>query len=360
MMNQAFWRGKRVLVTGHTGFKGSWLCSWLHSMGAVVQGYALAAPTTPNLFGVLGLEERILSEIGDIRDTASLTACVNRFQPEIVFHLAAQPLVRLSYASPMDTYTTNVIGTVSLLDAVRHTDHVKAVVNVTSDKCYENREWAWGYREDEAMGGFDPYSSSKGCSELVTASYRQSFFNANEYSRHGCALASARAGNVIGGGDWALDRLIPDLLSAFKDRRTVSIRNPHAIRPWQHVLEPLSGYLALAEKLYTEGMAYACGWNFGPSEDDARPVQWIVEKLAALWGRDAAWAVDVGSHVHEAHYLKLDCSKARGQLGWQPRWRLEHTLSRIVNWHNAWCSHQEMYDYTMMEINDYMNAQASI
>ena len=350
MIHPAFWRGKRVFVTGHTGFKGSWLCLWLHELGAVVQGYSLPAPTTPSLFHEARLEDKIRSEYGDIRDLERLSQCMQQFKPEMVLHLAAQSLVRHSYTFPMETYSTNVMGTVALFEAVRQVESIKAVVNVTSDKCYENREWLWGYRENEAMGGFDPYSSSKGCAELITASYRQSFFNDG-----GCAIASARAGNVIGGGDWAWDRLIPDMLTAFSNRQSVNIRNPGAMRPWQHVLEPLSGYMQLAEKLYADGMDFSEAWNFGPHDEEAKPVQWIVEKLVSLWGEDASWQRDISPHPHEAHYLKLDCSKARMKLNWQPTWGLEHTLNRIVMWHKAWLNKTDMYDYTVSEINDYMH-----
>lgn len=352
MINPVFWRGKRVFVTGHTGFKGSWLCIWLHELGAVVQGYSLAVPTSPSLFKEVRLEDKILSEEGDVRDIASLTDCMQKFKPEIVLHLAAQSLVRRSYIDPVETYATNVMGTVSLFEAVRQVDSVRAVLNVTSDKCYENREWLWGYRENEAMGGFDPYSSSKGCSELITASYRQSFFNVK-----GCAVASARAGNVIGGGDWAPDRLVPDMLAALSNQRTVDIRNPEALRPWQHVLEPLTGYMQLVEKLYTDGNCFSEAWNFGPSDEETKPVQWIVEKLIDLWGSGARWQRDERRHPHEAHYLKLDCSKARTRLHWQPRWGLEKTLSRIVMWHKAWLCHEDMYTYTVSEINEYMQSK---
>jgi CDP-glucose 4,6-dehydratase len=357
MITRDFWQGKRVFVTGHTGFKGSWLCLWLQQMGAVVHGYALAPPTKPSLFVESHLSERISSEEGDICDVERLYKSIHHFQPEIVFHLAAQSLVRLSYEAPVETYNTNIMGTVSLLEAVRKVGHIKAVVNITSDKCYENQEWLWGYRESEPMGGFDPYSSSKGCAELITASYRSSYFNSEKHHEHGCALASARAGNVVGGGDWALDRLVPDTLRAFSNKQTVSIRNPNAIRPWQHVLEPLSGYLMLAEKLYNEGPLFAEGWNFGPQEESAQSVQWMLDCLTSQWGEGTSWQLDHAHHPHEANFLKLDCSKAKIKLGWRPLWNLEHTLMRTVSWYKAWLQGTDMYDYTMTEINDYMNLQ---
>ena len=274
VVNSAFWKDKRVLLTGHTGFKGSWLSLWLQSMGAQVTGYALAPPSNPSLFDVAEVGKGMTSIIGDIGDLERLRAVFAEHKPEIVIHMAAQALVRYSYVEPVETYSTNVMGTVNLLEAVRGTDSVRAVVNVTSDKCYENREWVWGYRENEAMGGFDPYSNSKGCAELVTAAYRNSYFHPGQYKEHGVAIASGRAGNVIGGGDWADDRLIPDIMRAITQGKPVNIRNPHAIRPWQHVLEPLSGYLLLAQKLFEDGPAYAEGWNFGPNDEDAKPVQW--------------------------------------------------------------------------------------
>lgn len=355
MIDASFWEGKRVFITGHTGFKGSWLTLWLQSMGAVLKGYSLNPPTEPSLYESAAVDDLIDSTIGDIRNFDQLHAAISAFRPEIVFHMAAQPLVRLSYDEPIETYSTNVMGTVHLLEAVKRVGGVKAIVNITSDKCYENREWVWGYREHEAMGGYDPYSNSKGCAELVASAYRNSFFNEKDYAKHGVALASVRAGNVIGGGDWAKDRLIPDILRSFENNQTVIIRNPHAIRPWQHVLEPLSGYIAIAQRLYEEGPAFAEGWNFGPREDDAMPVQFIVETMVKIWGDDAAWLLDGNEHPHEAHYLKLDCSKARMRLGWQPRWNLVETLERIVKWHKAWIAGEDMLARSRNEISEYMN-----
>ncbi|MBN6046137.1 CDP-glucose 4,6-dehydratase [Citrobacter sp. ku-bf4] len=354
MIDASFWKNKRVFITGHTGFKGSWLTLWLESMGAVLKGYSLNPPTEPSLFDIAHIDDIIQSTIGDIRDFDKLYNAIYEFKPEIVFHMAAQPLVRLSYDEPIETYSTNVMGTVHLLEAVKRVGGVKAVVNITSDKCYENREWVWGYREDEAMGGYDPYSNSKGCAELVASAYRNSFFNKNNYISHGVGLASVRAGNVIGGGDWAKDRLIPDILSSFEKQQTVIIRNPHAIRPWQHVLEPLSGYILIAQQLYNKGPEFAEGWNFGPGEDDAKPVQFIVETMVKIWGEGAAWQLDGDEHPHEAHYLKLDCSKARMRLNWQPRWNLVETLNRIVKWHKSWTAGANMFELTRSEISDYM------
>ena len=343
-----FWKGKKVLVTGHTGFKGSWLCLWLQSLGAEVTGYALAPPSNPSLFEEAKVAQGMVSLHGDIRNPEQMNLAVARFQPEVVIHMAAQSLVRHSYQNPVETYATNVMGTVNVLEAVRQTASVRAAVIVTSDKCYENREWVWGYRENEAMGGYDPYSNSKGCAELVTSAYRQSFFRDGS-----AAVASARAGNVIGGGDWAADRLVPDMVRAVADRRPVSIRNPHAIRPWQHVLEPLSGYLLLAQKLYEDGTAYAEGWNFGPREDDARPVQWIADQFTGLWGEGASWVLDGAEHPHEAHYLKLDCSKARMRLDWQPKWSLETSLRKIVAWQKAHLRNQDMRTFTLEQILEF-------
>lgn len=347
----SFWQGKNVLLTGHTGFKGSWLSLWLQSLGAQVSGLALPPPTTPDLFTQARVGEGMNSHIGDIRDYATVRELMDKVKPEIVIHMAAQPLVRLSYAEPIETYATNVMGTVHVLDAARHSGTVRAIVNVTTDKCYENKEWMWGYREDEPMGGHDPYSNSKGCAELVTSAYRRSFMK-----QQGIALASARAGNVIGGGDWAQDRLIPDILRAFERHQAVVIRNPHGTRPWQHVLEPLSGYLALAEKLYTEGQAWAEGWNFGPHEDDARPVQWIVERMVNKWGEDASWHIDGGEHPHEANFLKLDISKVKCRLGWHPRWNLDQALEHIITWHRAWLAKDDARALCLAQIRQYTAA----
>lgn len=349
-MTPGFWSGKRVLLTGHTGFKGSWLSLWLQSMGADLKGFALEPPTSPSLFVEARVADGMISEIGDIRDYEAVQKVVSSFKPEIVIHMAAQPLVRYSYKNPIETYATNVMGTVHLLEAIRQTCSVKTIVNVTTDKCYENKEWVWGYREDEPMGGFDPYSSSKGCSELVTSAYRRSYF-----AETGIALASARAGNVIGGGDWAEDRLIPDILRAFEKQQPVVIRNPNSTRPWQHVLEPLSGYLTIAERLWESPKAYAEGWNFGPKEEDARPVGWIADRMAGKWGDGASCKIDGGDHPHEANYLKLDISKARHRLSWTPRWALDEALDKIVEWHQAWLAKKDVHALCLEQINQYIS-----
>ena len=352
-VSPAFWRGKKVLLTGHTGFKGSWLSLWLQQLGAEVHGLALAPPTQPSLFEVARVGQRMTETRGDIRDFDTVHACMAGFAPHIVIHMAAQSLVRPSYSDPVATYATNVMGTVHVLEAARRCGSVRALVNVTTDKCYENREWVWGYREDEAMGGHDPYSSSKGCAELATAAYRRSFVGA---AGNGLAVASARAGNVIGGGDWATDRLVPDTLRAFERGEAVVLRNPHATRPWQHVLEPLSGYLLLAQRLFEDGQAYAEGWNFGPRDEDAQPVQTIVQRLATDWGAGARWQVDAGEHPHEAHWLKLDISKARARLGWQPRWTLAQALGHITTWHRAWRAGHDMQALCLQQIQHHEQA----
>lgn len=348
-VNPTFWKGKRVFVTGHTGFKGSWLSLWLQDMGAMVKGYALEPNTTPNLFTEAKVGQNMDSEIGDITDLKHITDSMIAFNPEVLIHMAAQPLVRLSYQEPVLTYATNVMGTINVLEAARKCVNLKAIVSVTTDKCYENKEWEWGYRENEPMGGHDPYSSSKGCAELVTTAYRKSFFNEN----NSAFLASARAGNVIGGGDWADDRLIPDILKAFEKKEPVIVRNPMATRPWQHVLEPLSGYLVLAQHIYENGSAYAEGWNFGPKDEDCKPVNWILDKMVTKWGKGVSWELDKNNNPHEAGYLKLDCSKAAKQLNWYPKWNLENTLESIINWQQNFLSGKNIQEQCLLEIAKY-------
>ena len=357
-MDLNFWFGKRVFVTGHTGFKGSWLSLWLQHLGAEVTGFSLDPPTNPNLFTEADVDSGMRSIHGDIRDLLKLKAEMLAARPEIVIHMAAQSLVRYSYLNPVETYSSNVMGTVHLFEAVRNTPSVRVIVNITTDKCYENREWLWGYRENESMGGYDPYSNSKGCAELVTAAYRSSFFNPALYSEHGVALASVRAGNVIGGGDWAADRLVPDIVKSFEAGDVVNIRYPNAIRPWQHVLEPLRGYLMVAERLYVDGVEFAEAWNFGPNDVDAKPVSYIVEELTKNWGEDARWNADDASHPHEANYLKLDISKARLRLGWQPILKLEDSLQLIIDWSKHRKAGGNMRDITMKQIKDYQDKLA--
>lgn len=348
-VDSSFWKAKKVYLTGHTGFKGSWLSLWLQDMGAIVKGYSLDVNTKPALFTEANLAEGMISEIGDIRNLKQLTESMVSFSPDILIHMAAQPLVRLSYQEPVDTYTTNVIGTVNVLEAARKCSALKAIVSVTTDKCYENKEWDWGYRESEPMGGHDPYSSSKGCAELVTSAYRRSFFSSEETA----SLASARAGNVIGGGDWAEDRLIPDILRAFKKSEPVVIRNPLSTRPWQHVLEPLSGYLVLAQELYLNRDEFAEGWNFGPKDEDCKPVSWILDQMVTHWGNNASWSLDKNNNPHEAVFLKLDCSKASNRLKWNPKWNLQLTLKSIVDWHDIYSNGGDVKKQCLKEINNY-------
>ncbi len=350
-VDPSFWKGKRVFLTGHTGFKGSWLSIWLKEMGAIVKGFSLVPETVPNLFETADVARNMESEIGDIRDLNHIVKSMTDFAPDVLIHMAAQPLVRLSYADPVTTYSTNVMGTVNVLEAARKCTNLKAVVSVTTDKCYENREWVWGYREDEPMGGHDPYSSSKGCAELVTSAYRKSYFNGANTP----ALASARAGNVIGGGDWSQDRLVPDILKAFENNVPVVVRNPKAIRPWQYVLEPLSGYLVLAQRLYEHGHAFAESWNFGPKDEDCQSVGWILDKMVEQWGGSAAWELDKNKNPHEAGYLKLDCSKAAVRLGWYPKSRLPQTLDGIIKWHKAYLDGMNMGEFCLSEIWKYQN-----
>ncbi len=347
-ISHKFWKDKRVFLTGHTGFKGGWLSLWLQKMGASVYGYALYPQTEPSLFRVANVASGMSSSvIADIRDANALQNAIKNAKPEIVFHLAAQPLVQYSYKNPAETYEVNVMGSVNLLEVIRSTSGIKVVINITTDKCYENKEWVWGYRENDPMGGFDPYSSSKGCVELITAAYRQSYLKAT-----GVALASVRAGNVIGGGDWAENRLIPDFLRAIDAKQTLKIRSPHATRPWQHVLEPLSGYLMLAERLYNDGENFAEAWNFGPSDEDTRSVQWIVEHLATI-RNDIEWACDETPQPHEAQSLKLDSSKARQLLNWHVTWNLETTLIKLMEWHQSWLCNKDMRALTLRQIKEY-------
>lgn len=348
-VNPAFWQGKKVFLTGHTGFKGSWLSLWLQSMGADVKGFALEPPTSPSLFERADVAKSMISEIGDIRDLAAITVSMKEFNPDILIHMAAQALVRFSYHDPVETYSTNVMGTVHVLEAARQCERLNAIVNVTTDKCYENREWVWGYRENEPMGGHDPYSNSKGCSELITAAYRKSFFS----TQGAPALASARAGNVIGGGDWADDRLIPDVLRAFERSVPAIIRNPKATRPWQYVLEPLRGYLVLAEKLYAEGGTYAESWNFGPCDEDVQSVEWILDRMVAQWGAGASWKLDTNPQPHEAQLLKLDTSKAASVLKWRPSWSLEQALDSVIQWHKCWLTQRDIRETTLNQISLY-------
>ncbi|WP_167632492.1 CDP-glucose 4,6-dehydratase [Mariprofundus ferrooxydans] len=348
-MTPAFWKGKRVFVTGHTGFKGSWLCLWLKSLEAEVTGYALAPATSPSLFDAAYVSDGVVSLIGDVRDREGLAQAMHAACPEVVIHMAAQALVRYSYRHPVETYEVNVMGTVNLLEAVRGCDSVKSVLVITSDKCYENREREAGYREDEAMGGFDPYSNSKGCAELVVAAYRQSFFDAGNK----VGLATARAGNVIGGGDWSEDRLIPDMVRAFTGGEAVVIRNPGAVRPWQHVFEALHGYLLLLEHMAAQSCTFSQPWNFGPADADARDVAWLVEHFVHTWG-NAEWRIEPDeANLHEAHLLRLDCSKARRELQWQPVLELAQAMEWIAEWYRAYYERGDMRAFSLAQLSTF-------
>jgi CDP-glucose 4,6-dehydratase len=354
-MTPSFWKSKSVFLTGHTGFKGGWLAHWLTQLGANVYGYSLEPSSESNFFTETKLTERLTdSTIGDVRDLKKLTAAMKRSNADIVFHMAAQPLVRESYNFPVDTFATNVMGTVNLLEAARQSDRIRAIVNITTDKCYENKEWLWSYRESDRLGGHDPYSASKACAELVASSYRKSFLAGNKSH-----LASVRAGNVIGGGDWAADRLIPDFLRAIDAGQTLKIRSPNSLRPWQHVLEPLSGYMMLAQKLYDQGAEYADAWNFGPRDEDARSVGWIVERLCGL-SPGAVWETDKRENPHEAVLLKLDSSKAKAKLGWSQQWSLEIALAKTVEWHRAWLENEDMDSLTTMQISEYLTTNKNV
>lgn len=353
-MTPSFWRGKKVLITGHTGFKGSWLSLWLQKTGAEVVGFALAPPTSPNLFTVANVADGMSTVEGDIRSLGQLDAVIGEHKPDIVIHMAAQSLVRYSYDEPIETLETNVMGTANILESVRHSNSVRAILIITSDKCYENKEWVWGYRENEPMGGHDPYSSSKGCAELVTSAYRESYFSSGK-SR--IVVASARAGNVIGGGDWAKNRLIPDIMAAFMQEQPVVIRNPESIRPWQHVLEPLSGYLLLIENIWEKGEKFSGCWNYGPADEDARPVMWIVERLKKMWGNNATYKIDNREHPHEATYLKLDSSKARQFLKWEPKLDLDTALEWVTVWYRVYQRGGDLRGITEAQISEYENQE---
>ncbi len=353
ILNRSFWRGRRVFVTGHTGFKGSWLCLWLHVLGAEVTGYGLDPPTEPALFQQAAVAGLVHSVRADIRDFTQLKRVIEEASPDVVIHMAAQSVVYRGYEDPIDTYSSNVMGTVHLLEALRQICRPCTVVNVTSDKCYENREWVWGYRENDPMGGHDPYSSSKGCAELVSAAYRDSFFHHDSVSKHGIALATARAGNVIGGGDWTSHQLIPDLIRAFLADEPCMIRNPSAYRPWQFVLEPLRGYLLLAERLAEDPTRFASGWNFGPANTEIRPVSWIADEMVRLWSGNAAWELDSENHPHEAHALRLETSKAATELHWQPALPLARALEWVVEWYRGCKDRYDLQKLTLSQIEQY-------
>ena len=353
MLDRSFWKGRNVLLTGHTGFKGGWLSLWLETLGANVTGYALEPPTRPSLFEQAQVGSSVRSICADVRDFPQLTSVLAECRPEVILHMAAQSVVRRGYEDPIETYSSNVMGTVHLFEALRQLQLRCVVVNVTSDKCYENREWAWGYRENEPMGGRDPYSSSKGCAELVTSAFRDSFFPAALFERHGVALASARAGNAIGGGDWTPNQLVPDLMREFAAGKPCLIRNPSAIRPWQFVLEPLRGYLMLAERLSQDACRFSSGWNFGPADSDCKPVSWIADKLASSWGSGAGWKQDQASHPHEAHFLKLDASKSATHLGWHPALPLDAALEWIVEWWRGFQTGADLRKLTLSQIARY-------
>lgn len=352
-MNKQFWAGKKVFITGHTGFKGSWLTTWLKMLGATVTGYSLPPQTNPSMFELANVAEGITSIQGNILDTQHLLQTIQDQQPEIIFHLAAQPLVHYSYQNPIETYTVNVIGTANLLETIRSVKSVKAVTVVTSDKCYENQEWVWGYRETDQMGGFDPYSSSKGCAELVVSAYRRSYFNLSQYDQHRVAIATVRAGNVIGGGDWATARLIPDLVRSFTKNEIGIIRHPHAYRPWQYILDLLQGYLMLTEQLWHKGSSFADAWNFGPDDENVKSVSWIADRLVSLWGENAKWALDENERLHEAMCLKLDCNKSRSILGWAPKMTIDDVLETTLAWYQAHYHNNEMGKFTEQQIKEY-------
>lgn len=354
MIDKNFWKDKKVFITGHTGFKGSWLCIWLHSLGAEIIGYSLDPPTNLNMYKQCNINKIVnTSTIADVTNYSLLNKNMIEANPDVIIHMAAQALVREGYENPYETYSTNVMGTVNVLESVRNCNNVKAVLIITSDKCYENNEWLWGYRENDPLGGHDPYSSSKACAEIVTSAYRNSFFHPDEYSKHGVAIATARAGNVIGGGDWAKDRLIPDCIRALLKDEEIIVRNPHAIRPWQYVLEPLAGYLLLTQKLFEYGVEYGGAWNFGPNDEDAKTVEWIVKKICNKWSLDASFKIDKGKQPHEANYLKLDCSKTKAKLDWHPRWNIEESINKIIDWSLNYKQNKNLIEICLRQIDEF-------
>lgn len=349
-MNFNFWNGKKVFLTGHTGFKGSWASMWLAKLGADVMGYSLKPNTNPSLYEIANVKNQIESIYGDIRNSDQLSKSICSFSPDIVIHMAAQPLVRESYINPKETYETNVMGTINLFECIKICDSIKAVLNVTTDKCYQNNEWIWAYRENEPLGGHDPYSSSKACSELISSSYRNSFFNDKEIG-----IATARAGNVIGGGDWSKDRLLPDIFNAYKDSKKLKIRNPYATRPWQHVLEPIFGYLTLAEKLYNDRRAYSEAWNFGPEGGNSESVVKVIEELNFHLPNEIQWELDQDHNPHEANLLALDISKAKNKLCWKPLLSFSESIRLVVDWNLSYFKNKNMQDYTIYQIEAYEN-----
>lgn len=354
-MDREFWKNKRILLTGHSGFKGSWMTLMLKYLGAYIMGYSLPPPSSPSLFDLTKASDGIISKIDDIRNFDSLKKIINTHKPEIVIHMAAQSLVRYSYKHPVETYSTNIMGTVNVLESIRSTDSVRVALVITSDKCYKNLNWPWGYRETDVLGGSDPYSSSKGCAEIIVEAYRRSFFPVEKYNMHGTAIATARAGNVIGGGDWGEDRLIPDVMRSWLSDRPVYIRMPNAIRPWQYVLDLITGYLVLIEKLWKEGPAYSEAWNFGPSESNCKSVKWVLDELKKLWNDRVTWIYDMNEHPLESTYLKLDCSKTYSRLGWYPLYDIKKTLEKIVAWYKAYRNGNNMREYCLNEIKSYLD-----
>lgn len=352
-MNKEFWNKKKVLLTGHTGFKGSWLSLWLQKLNAQVIGFSKSVPTNPSLFELADIENGMISIMGNVCDYDKLEKTIKEHEPEIVIHMAAQAILRESYSNPIETYATNVMGTVNLLESIRNVGNVRVILNITTDKCYEPNDSSKGHLETDRLGGYDPYSNSKACSELVTSSFRNSFFNPKEYKKHGTSLATCRAGNVIGGGDWGKDRLIPDIMRGILDNKVIKIRNPNSTRPWQHVLDPLNGYMNLAEKLWSSGSEFSEGWNFGPLENDEKPVKWIVEKLTKQWSNNIKWDIDNSVNLHEENYLRLSCLKASSRLSWTPKLSLEQGLEWTIEWYKQYKQNNDMRNITEQQIEKF-------